>query len=79
MKENRQREVDELLQRAAAEVADGNKEIGAVARKFGVNEKHLGEAVWLMKENRQREAQDRRRRDQWQQEDPSWWSGTDMW
>jgi transposase-like protein len=47
---------DELLQRAAAVVVDDDKEVGAVARIFGVNEKHLGKAVWHMKENRAREA-----------------------
>ena len=47
---------NELLQRAAEVVADRNKEVGAMARVFGVNEKYLGEAVWFMKENRQRQA-----------------------
>jgi transposase-like protein len=55
MKENRQREADELLQRAAGEVVGGGKEVGAVARTFGVNEEHLRQAVWFMKRNRQGE------------------------
>ena len=54
MKEDRQREADELLQRAARMVVD-REEVGAAARIFGVNQKHLGRAVWFMKENRQRE------------------------
>jgi DNA-binding phage protein len=47
---------DELLQRAARMVVDDHKEIGAVARSLGVNQEHLGRAVWFLKENRQREA-----------------------
>jgi transposase-like protein len=47
---------DELLQRAARMVVDGNQEIRAVARSLGVNEKHLDDAVWYLKENRQHEA-----------------------
>lgn len=48
---------DELLQRAARVVADEYKELGAVARTFAVNEKHLGEAVWYLQENRSRQKQ----------------------
>jgi transposase-like protein len=50
---------DELLQQAARMVVDGDKELGAVARTFGVNEKHLGQAVWFMKQNRQGEPDER--------------------
>ena len=50
---------NELLQRAARMVVDDSKELGAVARAFGVNEEYLGKAVWYMKENRQREADER--------------------
>lgn len=44
---------DELLQRAARMVVDRGKELGPVARIFGVNEEYLGRAVWFMKENRE--------------------------
>jgi len=46
---------DELLQRAARLVADDDKELGEVARIFGVNQNYLGKAVWYLKENRARE------------------------
>jgi hypothetical protein len=47
---------DELLQRATQMVLHYHKEVGAVARIFGVNEEQLGRAV---KEIRQRDAQRR--------------------
>jgi DNA-binding phage protein len=55
---------DELLQQAARMVVDDHKELRAVARSLGVNEEHLGTAVWYLKENRQQEARSRRQETQ---------------
>ncbi len=49
-------DADELLQRAARMVVDRGKSEEEVARTFGVNKKHLADAVWYMKQNRDREA-----------------------
>jgi transposase-like protein len=55
---------DEFWQRAARMVVDDHKELRAVARDLGVNEEHLGTAVWYLKQNRQREAWRRRQETQ---------------
>jgi hypothetical protein len=55
---------DEFWQRAARMVVDDHKELRAVAQDLGVNEEHLGKAVWYLKENRQREARRRRQETQ---------------
>lgn len=52
-------DADELLQRAARMVVDHGKSVEEVARVFGVNEEHLGRAVWFMKENRQQDGRSR--------------------
>jgi len=73
---------DEFWQRAARMVVDDHKELRAVARDLGVNEEHLGKAVWYLQENRQREARRRRqetqpvdRMDSGQVGSGAWWYG----